>query len=118
MAESDKNTVITRNKKGQFVKGNQEGNRQGRPKKGHAIADMLNEIGDSIVEDKTRREKILEKVYKMAEDGDLNAIKFIADRTEGRPQEFHQLTTDNISPYELWKRKLLNEENSEEKLNR
>ena len=49
-----------------------------------AIADILNELGDKEVnEDQTQKEAVLEKVYDQAMDGDLNATKFIADRTEG-----------------------------------
>jgi len=72
-----------RNGDGTFKKG-QSGNPKGRPRKGMAIADILNELGDKEVnEDQTQKEAVLEKVYDQAMDGDLNATKFIADRTEG-----------------------------------
>ena len=72
-----------RNGDGTFRKG-QSGNPKGRPKKGTAIADILNELGDKeISEDQTQREAVLARVYDQAMDGDLNATKFIADRTEG-----------------------------------
>ena len=72
-----------RNGDGTFRKG-QSGNPKGRPRKGMAIADILNELGDrEISEDQTQREAVLSRVYDQAMDGDLNATKFIADRTEG-----------------------------------
>ena len=78
-AKQEKN----RNEDGTFKQG-KSGNPNGRPKKGLAIADILNELGDKEVsENKTQREAILSKVYDQAMGGDLNATKFIADRTEG-----------------------------------
>jgi len=51
-----------RNGDGTFKKG-QSGNPNGRPKKGFAIADILDSIGDTNYSgDKTMKEAILEKV--------------------------------------------------------
>ena len=62
-------------------------NPNGRPKKSHAISDILNELLQTKVGEKTRREIILEQVVKMAVGGDWAAIHFIADRTEGKALE-------------------------------
>jgi len=89
--ESVKNTVNKRNEKGQFTKGNNEGNRKGRPKKGFAIADILNEIGDEIIvvngEKITKRRAVMMKVFAFAVKGESWAVHFIADRTEGKAVE-------------------------------
>lgn len=69
-----------------FKKG-QSGNPNGRPKKGLAIADILNELLDAPADNKTRREVILEKVIELATGGEKWAIEFVADRTEGKAIE-------------------------------
>lgn len=81
------NTSNKRNSRGQFAKGNQEGNRKGRPKKGLAITDILNTKLDETTNGKTQREAILEKVIELALAGERWAIEFIADRTEGKALE-------------------------------
>ena len=94
MAES-----IEKQKKKQKKRGNPQnlkpfkkgvsGNPKGRPKKGSAIADILNEIGVAP-DDKTgieNRRVMLTKVYMMAKNGDMAAVHFIADRTEGKAVE-------------------------------
>lgn len=83
-----------RNGDGTFKKG-QSGNPNGRPKKGFAIADILDSIGDTNYSgDKTMKEAILEKVYENALAGDLNCAKFIADRTEGTALQKMSVTTN------------------------
>ncbi len=89
---TDKNTELIRNKKGQFTKGNKEGNRNGRPKKGLAMSDIINQIGKTKKGKKTRRQIILEKAYDMAENGDLKAIQFIVERLEGKPFQTSNIT--------------------------
>ena len=65
----------------------QSGNPNGRPKKGLAIADILNASLDVVDGEKTKRELILDKVVALAIEGEQWAIHFIADRTEGRSVE-------------------------------
>ena len=68
-------------------------NPNGRPKKDLAIADILNSIGDEEITNQTtgevitKRRAVLHTIYSAALKGDLNAAKFIADRTEGKPIE-------------------------------
>jgi len=69
-----------------FEKG-KSGNPEGRPKRGHAIADILNELGSAKAGNKTRREQMLANVYKLAQEGEKWAVEFIADRTEGKPTQ-------------------------------
>lgn len=86
--------VNNRNGDGTFKKG-KSGNPNGRPKKGFAIADILESLGDTAYNgDKTMKEAILEKVYENALAGDLNSAKFIADRTEGTALQKMSVTTN------------------------
>ena len=90
-----------RNEDGTFKKGT-SGNPNGRPKKGFAISDILDELGDKVVSDsKTLKELVLEKVYDMALGGDLNSIKFIADRTEGTA--LHKMSVTSNEPIQVMK---------------
>jgi len=82
-----------------FVKG-QSGNPLGRPKKSQTLADILEKIGSATGDgDISRKERLMEIVYQMAESGDLAAIKFIADRTDGKP--IQTLRTQEISRDEV-----------------
>lgn len=85
-AKAGRGIINDKMKAAQFEKG-QSGNPKGRPKKGTAIADILNKLLDTPKDNKTRREIILDKVLTMAESGDMAAINFIADRTEGKALE-------------------------------
>ncbi len=81
-----------------FKKG-QSGNPKGRPKKGSAIADILNSIGDESVIMKdgkpiTKREAVLRKIYSEAIKGSMAAVNFIADRTEGKALDRVHQTID------------------------
>jgi hypothetical protein len=73
-----------------FVAG-QSGNPKGRPKKGFAIADILNAKSEEIdeVTGESMREKMLHKVYALATSNKPErwAVEFIADRTEGKAVE-------------------------------
>ena len=89
-----KQTENKRNSKGQFTQGNTEGNRfkKGEPSpnpngRKNSFSDILNDLGDIEVNDKLRRERIMDKLYLMAEKGDLNAIKFIVEKLEGKNLE-------------------------------
>ena len=83
-----------RNGDGTFKKG-KSGNPNGRPKKGFAISDILDTIGDQAFSgDKTMKEAVLEKVYENVLAGDLNCAKFIADRTEGTALQKMSVTTN------------------------
>jgi len=81
-----------------FVAG-KSGNYKGRPKKGFAIADILNEKSEEIDEatGKTMREKMLDKVYALAtkEKPERWAVEYISDRTEGKAVERIDQTLKN-----------------------
>ena len=85
-----------------FEKGNKIGNRF---KKGevnnpngrrNAARDILNKILDTEVEDRTKREVLLDKLVSMANRGNLNAIKEVLDRTEGKSTEY--IVKEEIKP--------------------
>ena len=80
---------------GQFAKGNTIGNRfkpgeSGNPNGRHgSMADLFKELAE--VEDgkgKTRKEKILDKILKMAENGSLKAAEIYMNRVEGKAREY------------------------------
>jgi len=85
-----------------FEKGNKIGNRfkagevnnpNGRR---NAARDILNKILDTEVDERTKREKLLDKLVNMANHGNLNAIKEILDRTEGKSTEY--IITEEVKP--------------------
>lgn len=91
-----KQTVEQKKKRGnpqnlKPFKPGQSGNPKGRPKKGSAIADILNEIGEEKIKfgglETTKKRAVLMKVYQMAVKGESWAVHFIADRTEGKAVE-------------------------------
>ena len=81
----------------QFKPG-ESGNPNGRPPKGHAIADILNMVADETVyiEDKeiAKKEIILRGVIDRAMTGEQWAINFYADRTEGKALQSVDLDID------------------------
>ncbi len=60
----------------------QSGNPKGRPKKGNAIADILNDLTEG-----GDRKVIMQNVIKLAKQGVPWAVHFYADRTEGKAVE-------------------------------
>ena len=84
---------------GQFAKGNKVGNRfkegnNANPNGRHgAMSDMFKELaGAKDDKGKTRKEKILNKVLSMAENGSLKAAEIYMNRVEGKPTEFRETT--------------------------
>mgnify|MGYP001379030354 FL=1 len=80
---------------GQFAKGNKIGNRfkpgeSGNPNgRNGSMSDLFKELAEA--EDgkgKTRKEKILNKVLSMAENGSLKAAEIYMNRVEGKPREY------------------------------
>jgi hypothetical protein len=76
----------------QWKKG-QSGNLNGRR---GAARDILNKILDTEVDEKTKREMLLNKLVSMANRGNLAAIKEVLDRTEGKSTEF--VVTEEVKP--------------------
>lgn len=71
-----------------FEKGDPRINRQGRPKKGQALTDILNyKLDQKDGGGKMQREAVAEKLIDLAKGGDITAIRYIMDRVDGRPKE-------------------------------
>lgn len=85
-----------------FEKGNKIGNRWKKGESGNpngrrnAARDILNKILDTEIDDRTKREVLLDKLVSMANRGNLNAIKEVLDRTEGKSTEY--VVTEEIKP--------------------
>ena len=71
------------NPKTQWKKG-QSGTPNGRR---NAAKDILNELLETEIEDRTQKERLLSKLIQMGMRGDLGAIKEVLDRTEGKSKE-------------------------------
>lgn len=81
---------MKRNEKGQWEPG-ESGNPQGRPKKGEALTDVLRS--------KVDKETIAEKLIELAMSGDVQALKYVYDRVDGKPVETVNQTVRNVPDY-------------------
>ena len=82
----------------QFKKG-VSGNPNGRPLKEYCLTDILKEQGNIDIETpegiKTRKQAISEKLWTMAQAGDITAIKYLMDRVDGKPLQTIENTNFN-----------------------
>ena len=87
--------TANRRANGQFAKGNSVGvqfkpGNNANPNGRHgSMADLFKELAE--VKDgkgKTRKEKILDKILKMAENGSLKAAEIYMNRVEGKAREY------------------------------
>jgi hypothetical protein len=66
----------------------QSGNPKGRPPKGESMAEVPREIGETTGTDgMPRKRKLLERIWEMAERGDLAAARLILEYVDGKPVE-------------------------------
>ena len=90
-------TEVNRRTNGQFAKGYSgnietqfKANNNANPNGRHgSMADLFKELAE--VKDgkgKTRKEKILDKILKMAENGSLKAAEIYMNRVEGKAREY------------------------------
>ena len=92
-------TAVKRRSNGQFTKGNSEGvkfklNNNANPNgRNGAMSDLFKDLAE-VKDDqgKTRKEKILDKILRMAENGSLKAAEMYMNRVEGKPTEFRETT--------------------------
>lgn len=82
----------------QFKKG-QSGNPGGRPPS--KLNKLLSEYLRSKDGDKTREQKLAEKIYELALDGDMRAATLIWDRMEGKVREEQGLDSDSPVKFTL-----------------
>ena len=73
----------------------QSGNPNGRPKKGTALTDRLR------VKMAKRADELAETLIGKALGGDMQAIKEIFDRMEGKPAQSMELTGDPEAPLQV-----------------
>ena len=91
--------TVNKRSNGQFAKGNKIGNRfkpgeSGNPNgRNGAMSDLFKDLAE-VKDDqgKTRKEKILDKILRMAENGSLKAAEMYMNRVEGKPTEFRETT--------------------------
>lgn len=83
-----------------FVKG-QSGNPKGRPKGKEAFSIMLDDyLSDKSKGDKlTRRQRVVEKLYEMAMEDDIHALKYLIDRDAGKVIEKIELEVNTFSDW-------------------
>jgi len=85
---------VTKWKKGQ------SGNPKGRTPKKRTVTEILERISSAVREDgRTRLEAVLESLFTDAENGDMDARKYICDRLAGRPAQAIQHTGEGGSPF-------------------
>lgn len=90
MSKNNGKQTENRRSNGQFAKGNTLGTvwkkgQSGNPKGRHgSLSDIFNELSEVKVEGQTRKTKLCDKVYTLAERGNLKAVEIIFDRTEGK----------------------------------
>lgn len=60
------------------------GNPNGRPKKGKAMADALRVALSKSTDGKQNKRAIAEKLVEMARDGNIEAMKIVFERTDGK----------------------------------
>lgn len=112
MLKADKQSKFNRidNLKGKGWKKGQSGNPKGRPKKGEAWADVANQLLDSneiditmkmsngkvknlnLEADKSFRHAVIIGQIKQAMDGNVQAARELADRTEGKSRERREVS--------------------------
>jgi len=106
------------NLKGKGWKPGESGNPNGRPKKGEAWADVANELLNSkeiditmkmadgkvkrlsLESDKSFRHAVIVGMIKEAMNGNVQAAKELADRTEGKSKERREVT-NKVEPIKI-----------------
>ena len=91
---------------GHFAKGNNIGNRfkpgeSGNPNgRRNAYTDLIKDFSFTKVDEVERRERVVSKLFQLAERGDLRAIQFIVERLEGKALE-RQVRTTKSDPIQV-----------------
>ncbi len=81
----------------------QSGNPKGRPTKGKAISEEMRRLlqGQAPGTKQTNLAVLVAKLVEMALAGQLDAIKYICDRLEGRPPQAVELSGDKARPLHI-----------------
>ena len=93
---------VIRDEKGQYIKGH-SGNPGGRPK--NTLTTILKErmIDDVLIGDKwlTTADLIVDQAIQLALDGDMQAIKWIFERVDGRPIPMRLELVNEHKPFRI-----------------
>ena len=93
---------MARDSEGKWKPGT-SGNPGGRPKDSK-FAELIREIGEQQEQGSTKFERLVNKVYDLALKGDMAAVRWIADRIEGRPRQSIALEPFNDKPIRVFDR--------------
>ncbi len=99
MKRTLKNNKTTPRKKppGRPWKPGESGNPAGRPPNPESITNLMREVGNMIGPDgRTRKEALVEKLWKLAEGGNMRAAEYLIDRQEGKPRERHDINASGM----------------------
>ena len=79
------------------------GNPKGRPKKEQSFTRLLDELGAKKRPGAkaTRDGELAERLWNMAIEGDMAALKYLIDRRFGRPKESHEITGAEGGPINI-----------------
>lgn len=77
---------MERDDRGRFAPGNTLG-AAGRPPKGQSLTDILREALEDTSAKRDHRAMIAAKLIELAEDGEMDAIKYVYNRVDGMPHE-------------------------------
>tara|TARA_R100001510_G_C7491732_1_gene99239 strand:- start:7 stop:330 length:324 start_codon:yes stop_codon:yes gene_type:complete len=94
----NKKQTVNKQSNGQFAKGNKLGNRWKKGESGNpngrrnAYSDLIKDYSYTKVNDIERRDRVVGKLFQLAERGDMRAIQFIVERLEGKSKEFREVT--------------------------
>lgn len=89
-----------------WVKG-KSGNPNGRPKKGNAFTEVLEAIlAEKIIEYRGKKisgkEAAARKLLDMALHGDVQALRYLADRIDGTPRQSVSMSGEDGGPLEVF----------------
>jgi hypothetical protein len=84
--------------KGRFLPGNNFGSRATSKPKRKITNRILELLDEEVLAGTSRAKVIADKVVSMAEAGDMQAINFVADRTEGKVTQAMEISGPERSP--------------------
>ena len=76
-----------------FKKGDPRINRKGAPKREWTWAGLMENYAEKIKDKRKVKDRVVEKVYQLAERGDMTAAKELFNRMDGMPQQKTDLTS-------------------------
>ncbi|MBN2531886.1 MAG: hypothetical protein JXB88_03285 [Spirochaetales bacterium] len=84
----------------------QSGNPKGRPRKNKTLTEILAKHGKKRdVKDGekniSRKEALAKKLWALALSGDIAAIRYIYDRIDGKPDQYHQMDLEHSAAENL-----------------